>query len=181
MFLMVRKFKSTIWKIRHGIKFWLLIHGLDTNVAQDHLLPATGIDIESERKLSAVFIKPVSIAVTGEGYYGTRQQSVLLINNKQSIELFERTYGLKGEILCEKQYPSNWYFSAWNIWYTISYHAMPYIAGILFRYEKDMRETKVIFSKLSRQNHLNCNFNEDTLVIKCLSGKCVIVAIFFYG
>ena len=56
----------------------------DSEQAQDLYLPQTGIDMDLERKLSPLFIKTPN--------YGTRNSTVLLIDNDNFVTFVERTY-----------------------------------------------------------------------------------------
>jgi uncharacterized protein with NRDE domain len=60
----------------------------DTSTAPDHLLPSTGIALERERDLSAVFIPGAS--------YGTRASTVLLVNAEGGALYIERSFGAGG-------------------------------------------------------------------------------------
>lgn len=62
----------------------------DRQLAEDHLLPQTGIDQEWEKFLSAAFI-----AAPG---YGTRASSVLLIGGDGEIRFRERSFGENGDL-----------------------------------------------------------------------------------
>ncbi len=61
--------------------FTILSHDL---IAEDSLLPKTGIDIELERQLSSLFIKTEA--------YGTRSSTVLLVDQQNNVTFVERTY-----------------------------------------------------------------------------------------
>ena len=62
---------------------------LDRNMAPDHQLPETGVSMEWERMLSAMFIQsPV---------YGTRVSSVLMVDRHGEVYFEERAYIPKGE------------------------------------------------------------------------------------
>jgi uncharacterized protein with NRDE domain len=63
----------------------------DRSPAPDHLLPSTGIALERERDLSALFI-------AGEGY-GTRASTVLLVRADGEVVFVERSFGARGRAL----------------------------------------------------------------------------------
>lgn len=56
----------------------------DQEIAEDNLLPETGIDLDLERQLSPVFIKTE--------HYGTRASTVLLVTKDNHVTFIERTY-----------------------------------------------------------------------------------------
>lgn len=56
------------------------------SVAQDAELPQTGLSLERERALSAMFIKTEN--------YGSRCSTVILIDKQNNVEFTERTYDL---------------------------------------------------------------------------------------
>jgi uncharacterized protein with NRDE domain len=60
----------------------------DTSTAPDHLLPSTGIALERERDLSAVFIAGST--------YGTRASTVLIVNAEGEVSYIERSFGPGG-------------------------------------------------------------------------------------
>jgi uncharacterized protein with NRDE domain len=60
----------------------------DTSTAPDHLLPSTGIALERERDLSAVFIPGAT--------YGTRASTVVLVNAEGEVLYVERSFGPGG-------------------------------------------------------------------------------------
>jgi uncharacterized protein with NRDE domain len=60
----------------------------DTSTAPDHLLPSTGIALERERDLSAVFIAGST--------YGTRASTVVLVNAQGEVLYIERSFGPGG-------------------------------------------------------------------------------------
>ena len=63
---------------------------LDNQVADDELLPSTGIDIETERLLSSRFIQSES--------YGTRSSTILRINKANKSEWLEQAFNRHGAI-----------------------------------------------------------------------------------
>jgi uncharacterized protein with NRDE domain len=63
----------------------------DRSSAPDHLLPSTGIAIERERDLSALFIP-------GE-HYGTRASTVVLVREDGEVVFVERSFGPRGTAL----------------------------------------------------------------------------------
>jgi uncharacterized protein with NRDE domain len=63
----------------------------DTTPAPDHLLPSTGIALERERDLSAVFISAES--------YGTRASTVILLGADGDVVYLERSFGPRGTAL----------------------------------------------------------------------------------
>lgn len=72
----------------------------DRRIPPDDELPRTGIGLEWERRLGAVFIhSPV---------YGTRSSTVLLISNEGAVRIRERSFdveGFAGETECETTIP----------------------------------------------------------------------------
>jgi uncharacterized protein with NRDE domain len=60
----------------------------DRSTAPDHLLPATGIALERERDLSAVFIAGST--------YGTRASTVVLVDSQGEVSYIERSFGPGG-------------------------------------------------------------------------------------
>src|SRR5699024_2553144 len=54
------------------------------NIAADELLPNTGVGIELERKLSAIFIQTPA--------YGTRSSTVILVDHDNNVTFVERTF-----------------------------------------------------------------------------------------
>lgn len=67
---------------------------LDERIAADDQLPDTGLDIERERALSAMFIKTPN--------YGTRCSTVVLVDNNNTVSYIERVYDLKTFAFSEK-------------------------------------------------------------------------------
>jgi len=65
----------------------------DTTIAPDQELPDTGVGIEWERILSAVFVKSPN--------YGTRSSHVIIIHKNGQVEFTERVYE-NGSLLGEK-------------------------------------------------------------------------------
>jgi uncharacterized protein with NRDE domain len=70
-----------------------LLHALfevlaDTAPAPDHLLPSTGITVDRERDLSALFIP-------GESY-GTRASTVVLVREDGEVVFVEKSFGPRG-------------------------------------------------------------------------------------
>jgi uncharacterized protein with NRDE domain len=63
----------------------------DTAPAPDHLLPSTGIALDRERDLSALFIP-------GESY-GTRASTVVLVRSDGDVVFAERSFGPRGRPL----------------------------------------------------------------------------------
>lgn len=59
----------------------------DTQIAPDHQLPSTGISIERERALSAMFIKTPD--------YGSRCSTLILQDHVGNMEFIERVFDLK--------------------------------------------------------------------------------------
>lgn len=56
----------------------------DTEIAADTDLPSTGVSLEKERMLSAMFIRSAD--------YGTRSSSILLIDHQKTFTFAERNY-----------------------------------------------------------------------------------------
>ncbi|MHA6261374.1 NRDE family protein [Sporosarcina sp. CAU 1771] len=67
----------------------------DERIAEDSILPTTGVGIELERTLSPLFIKSPE--------YGTRSSSVLLVDHNNVFTFAERTYE-KGVFASENQF-----------------------------------------------------------------------------
>ncbi len=65
----------------------------DRNEASDHELPDTGVGLQRERELSAVFIR-------GERY-GTRASTVILVDRDGGARFIERSFGVGGKPLGE--------------------------------------------------------------------------------
>lgn len=61
----------------------------NNEIAEDHLLPTTGIGLEKERMLSPIFIKSPE--------YGTRISTFLSIDNNGNVDFHERSYVPKNE------------------------------------------------------------------------------------
>ena len=59
----------------------------DEQIAPDDQLPNTGLDIDRERALSAMFIKTPN--------YGSRSSTVILVDNKNRVTFQERVYNLE--------------------------------------------------------------------------------------
>ena len=76
----------------------------DRELADDHLLPQTGIGREWEKPLSASFI-----VVPG---YGTRASSVLLIGRDGEVSFRERTFGENGSLLEDRMF--RFAISSWS-------------------------------------------------------------------
>ncbi|WP_299076987.1 NRDE family protein [uncultured Paraglaciecola sp.] len=72
---------------------------LDKHLAADQDLPQTGIPIEWERRLSAIFI-------TGEDY-GTRSSTVLTIDKDQKVQWQERSYDNTATCIAKQSFQFN--------------------------------------------------------------------------
>ena len=68
----------------------------DEEVASDHELPKTGLDLERERALSAMFIKTPN--------YGSRCSTVILVNKENEVKFIERVYDLETFAYDEHQF-----------------------------------------------------------------------------
>ena len=68
----------------------------DRTQAPDHELPDTGVELQRERKLSAIF-------VSGEGY-GTRASTLILVHREGTALFIERSYGPRGAPLGEVEH-----------------------------------------------------------------------------
>lgn len=68
----------------------------DRHIADDELLPKTGVPLEWERKLSSIFINT-------EGY-GTRSSTVLMVDKHQHLFWYERTYNELTECVDKRQF-----------------------------------------------------------------------------
>lgn len=71
----------------------------DEQRAEDQLLPETGIGLERERALSAMFIKTKG--------YGTRCSTVLLIDKENQVQYYERTYDVSTFLYSTRGYRFN--------------------------------------------------------------------------
>jgi len=58
----------------------------DEEIAPDHSLPKTGLDLERERALSAMFIKTPN--------YGSRSSTIVMIDHENRVQYVERVYDL---------------------------------------------------------------------------------------
>lgn len=63
----------------------------DDEIVPDQQLPSTGVTLEWERRLSAIFVK-------SEGY-GTRASTVVLVGSDGAVRLEERSFGPFGQAL----------------------------------------------------------------------------------
>lgn len=68
----------------------------DTQIAADDQLPRTGISLERERALSAMFIKTPD--------YGSRCSTLILIDNEGNMEFTERLFDLNDFSFTERTY-----------------------------------------------------------------------------
>ena len=68
----------------------------NTQIAADHLLPDTGMDLESERKLSSIFIQGKD--------YATRSSTVLLMDKKRTLHWFDQTWDHQGKSVRNKEF-----------------------------------------------------------------------------
>jgi len=68
----------------------------DRSIAEDNLLPNTGVDLEIERILSAVFIKTEK--------YGTRCSTVITIYKDDKVNFVERTFNNVNDNITETAY-----------------------------------------------------------------------------
>ena len=68
----------------------------DRSVADERVLPSTGISEEWEKQLSAAFISAPG--------YGTRASTVLLIDHDGEVHFHERSFGRHGELLEDRRY-----------------------------------------------------------------------------
>lgn len=71
---------------------------MDRQMAEDYMLPDTGVGLEMERMLSPMFIE-------SDGY-GTRSSTVLLIGNNGKVTFAERTFH-EGALHSERQFEFN--------------------------------------------------------------------------
>jgi uncharacterized protein with NRDE domain len=69
---------------------------LDNQQAPDYRLPKTGVPLDWERRLSAIFI-------TGQDY-GTRSSTVLKIDHNQQVYWRERSYSNDAQCISEQSY-----------------------------------------------------------------------------
>lgn len=63
----------------------------DDEIVPDHALPSTGVPLEWERLLSAVFVKSET--------YGTRASTLLTVARDGTLRLAERSFGPRGQAL----------------------------------------------------------------------------------
>ena len=91
-------------KVRFGLPIFTRVLGADqprrlldlftlmqhSGVYADELLPHTGIGLEQERALSAIFVTPEA-----QFQYGTRSTSVLTLFSNGRVEFFERSYSMQ--------------------------------------------------------------------------------------
>lgn len=68
----------------------------DEQIAPDNQLPDTGLEIERERALSAMFIKTPQ--------YGSRCSTVILIDRQNNVTFSERVYDLKTFAFADKRF-----------------------------------------------------------------------------
>jgi uncharacterized protein with NRDE domain len=68
----------------------------DRSIAEERVLPSTGISKDWEKRLSAAFI--------GAPGYGTRASTVLLIDHDGEVHFRERSFGERGELLEDRRY-----------------------------------------------------------------------------
>lgn len=83
---------ATAEKIEEGLLAFLS----DRELAEDHLLPQTGIGQEWEKQLSAAFIVAPG--------YGTRASTALLIGSDGEVRFRERSFGENGELLEDRMF-----------------------------------------------------------------------------
>lgn len=79
-----------------GLEDALLALLADRDLAEDHLLPQTGIGPDWEKKLSAAFI-------VAEGY-GTRASTVLIIGGDGEVRFRERSFGENGVLVEDRMF-----------------------------------------------------------------------------
>jgi uncharacterized protein with NRDE domain len=68
----------------------------DRSIAEERVLPSTGISKDWEKLLSAAFI--------GAPGYGTRASTVLLIDHDGEVHFRERSFGERGELIEDRRY-----------------------------------------------------------------------------
>jgi uncharacterized protein with NRDE domain len=68
----------------------------DRSIADERLLPSTGISKDWEKALSAAFI--------GAPGYGTRASTVLLVDTEGEVHFRERSFGERGELTEDRRY-----------------------------------------------------------------------------
>lgn len=68
----------------------------DEEIAPDHELPKTGLELERERALSAMFIKTPN--------YGSRCSTVILVDKENKIDFIERVYDLNNFDYTEQRF-----------------------------------------------------------------------------
>jgi uncharacterized protein with NRDE domain len=79
-----------------GLEERLLALLADSEMADDAQLPATGVSVEWEKRLSAAFIRAPG--------YGTRASTVLLIGRDGEVRLRERSFGADGEMAEDRMF-----------------------------------------------------------------------------
>lgn len=65
-------------------------------VAPEYALPATGVDSDLEKRLSAAFILP-AVRVAGGAPYGTRSSTVLTVAEEGKVRYRERSFDERGD------------------------------------------------------------------------------------
>ena len=68
----------------------------DGTLAEDDSLPDTGIGYEKEKLLSSMFIDMPG--------YGTRNTTILLKDNKENIQVIERSYNIENNSSADKSF-----------------------------------------------------------------------------
>lgn len=68
----------------------------DRSIAEDNLLPNTGVDLKIERILSAVFIKTEK--------YGTRCSTVIMVDPLNKVQFIERTFNPEDDKFSQFEY-----------------------------------------------------------------------------
>jgi uncharacterized protein with NRDE domain len=79
-----KAFKSVLNKKGAALEETLFKILSDRHFPQDNKLPATGVGIEWERVLSAIFIKSPN--------YGTRSSTILLIGKNKRVKVVEKVF-----------------------------------------------------------------------------------------
>ena len=74
----------------------LLLMMQDEMTAPDHLLPKTGLPLEWERRLSAIFIKSAE--------YGTRSTCIITIDKQGATNVTEVSYDIMGNITTQQDF-----------------------------------------------------------------------------
>lgn len=84
-----KRFADALRRLPTSESFFSLL--ADDEIVPDHALPSTGVPLEWERLLSAIFVKSET--------YGTRASTLLTVTREGAIRLEERSFGPLGQPL----------------------------------------------------------------------------------